>query len=530
MEPSFHGDASASSARVRCAGRGYGATVHDPQPRTPRSRWAEALPTPAGAPAPPGAVDVVVVGAGVTGVLTASLLAEDGADVLLVDRDQVGGQATRNTTAKLSCLQGTVLSSIESSRGVEAAAAYAAANVHALDGIRSLIERRNVDCDLREAPSFTHATTADGEEKAQREFEVALAAGLPVTWTTDTDLPFDVVGAVRLDGQAHIHPVKLCLGLADQVGEARVLPATTVVEVEEHADRCEVHLASGSLVRAEHVVVATQAPVVDPGLLSNRCHPEQSYALSARVPAPTTSGMFLSSDEASRSIRPVVAGAEHVLVLGGGGHAVGAPEAGPERWSELEAWAAEHWPGLEVTHRWATHDLVPSDHVPFIGRLAPGAQRRWVATGFQKWGMTNAYVAAHLLAEQIGGREVAWQDTFDATRLRDSLTGDLVSAGVRVGRRMVGDRIRARRSDVDLDDLEVGCGTVTSVGGQDVAIHRGPEGISAVAAACTHQGCLVAFDAATQTWDCPCHGSRFDVSGTVVQGPAIDGLQPVELD
>jgi glycine/D-amino acid oxidase-like deaminating enzyme/nitrite reductase/ring-hydroxylating ferredoxin subunit len=504
--------------------------VDDSRPPSPRSRWADALPAATTAPAPPDSIDIVVVGAGLTGVLSASLLAETGADVLLVDRDRVGGQATRNTTAKLSCLQGTVLSSIESSRGAEAAAAYAAANVHALDGLRSMIERLGIDCDLREAPSFTHATTARGEEKAQRELEAASAAGLPVTWTTGTDLPFEVEGAVRLDGQAHLHPVKLCLGLAGRLGEERVLPATAVVEVEEHADRCEVHLDTGSIVRADHVVVATQAPIIDPGLLANRCHPEQSYALSAKVAGPTTSGMYLSSDEESRSVRPVVAGADHVLVLGGAGHPMGSPESGPGRWSEIEAWAAEHWPGLEVTHRWATHDLVPSDHVPFIGRLAPGAQRRWVATGFQKWGMTNAYVAAHLIAEQIAGREVPWQDTFDATRLRDSLTGDLVSAGMRVGRRMVGDRIRARRTDVDLDDLDVGSGTVTSVGGHDVAIHRGSDGISAVSATCTHQGCLVAFGAATQTWDCPCHGSRFDTSGAVVQGPAIDGLEPVELD
>jgi glycine/D-amino acid oxidase-like deaminating enzyme/nitrite reductase/ring-hydroxylating ferredoxin subunit len=494
------------------------------------SLWAEEIDRGlATSGAAPARVDAVVVGAGITGMLTATLLHDAGAQVLVVDRDQVGGRATRNTTAKLTCLQGSLLSSVRSSRDAEATAAYAAANVHALDGIRALVARLGIDCDLQDAPDFTYATTEQGLDRAAAVLESAREAGLPVAWTTETDLPFEVLGAVRLDGQAHVHPVKLCRGLGERLGPGSLRTDVAVVEVEEHDDRCVVELANGEMITADHVVIATQSPVVDPAVLANRCHPEQSYALAARVPGAAPGGMYLSSDPETRSVRPAPSADGRLLVLGGEGHPVGEPEATPERWARIAEWARAHWGEVEVTHRWATHDLVPSDHVPFIGRLAPGSERRWVATGFQKWGMTNAYVAAHLISEQIAGRRVEWQETFDATRLKQSLTGELVSAGVRAARRMVGDRIEARTSDVDLAALEPGSGAVTSVDGTPVAVHRSPDGLRAVSARCTHQGCLVAFDAAMQCWDCPCHGSRFDLDGKVLQGPAVADLDPVEL-
>ena len=139
----------------------------------------------------------------------------------------------------------------------------------------------------------------------------------------------------------------------------------------------------------------------------------------------------------------------------------------------------------EVTHRWATHDLIPSDHVPFIGNLGPRAQRRWVATGFAKWGMTNGYVAAKMISERIGGGSVPWASTFDSTRVASTVTRDLLSIGVTATRALVVDRVMRR-----------------------------------AAPRCTHQGCVLREDRALGTWDCPCHGSRFDEDGNVIQGPA----------
>jgi nitrite reductase/ring-hydroxylating ferredoxin subunit len=170
---------------------------------------------------------------------------------------------------------------------------------------------------------------------------------------------------------------------------------------------------------------------------------------------------------------------------------MGEDDAGPSRWETLRSWAVEHFGEIEVTHRWATHDLTPTDHVPFIGRLAPGAQRGWVATGFAKWGMTNGYVAAHLISEAIAERDVPWAAGFDSTRIAASVNRQLVSAGKTAVKHLVADRITRRD-----------------------------------APRCTHQGCVLTPDDALGTWDCPCHGSRFTAGGQVVQGPANKPLEP----
>jgi hypothetical protein len=164
---------------------------------------------------------------------------------------------------------------------------------------------------------------------------------------------------------------------------------------------------------------------------------------------------------------------------------MGDDAAAPDRWATLAAWTEEHFGTAEVTHRWATHDLIPTDRVPFIGNLGLRAQRRWVATGFAKWGMTNGYVAANIISQRIGGGSVAWAPTFDSTRVASTLTRELLSIGFTATRALVVDRVTRRD-----------------------------------APRCTHQGCVLRKDRALGTWDCPCHGSRFDEHGNVIQGPA----------
>jgi glycine/D-amino acid oxidase-like deaminating enzyme len=460
-------------------------TGPDTQSWRTSSLWAESLGKKPHT-AEPREVDVVVVGAGIAGLLTATLLARSGASVQVVERNDVGGVATRNTTAKVCALQGVRYRAIRRARGADAAAAYATAQLHAVDGIRRLIGELGIDCDLVDAPAYTYATEADAARTLHDEHDAAVVAGLDVTLVSDTELPFPIEGALRLDNQLHLDPGRLCAGLAAALPDGSIVEHTAVTAIDEQGDGCRLTSSDGTTWNAGHVVVATQAPISDPALLVNRCKPMQSYCLAARLPTPVPAGMYLSCDSTTRSLRPArTLDGETVAVIGGAGHQMGDPAATPERWEDLAAWASEHFGPAEVTHRWATHDLVPTDHVPFIGPLAPRSQRRWVATGFAKWGMTNAYVAAHLLTTAIGGGREAWADTFDSTRIRASVNHELLSAGTTALEHLVLDRATRRREP-----------------------------------RCTHQGCVLRADAALGTWDCPCHGSRFAADGTPIQGPA----------
>lgn len=437
-------------------------------------------------------VDVAVVGGGVTGMLVATLAARQGATVVVLDRHEVGGVATRNTTAKISALQGTVYTEIRRHRGDEVASAYADAQLHAVSGIGALVSELDIDCNLTDAVAYTYASEPASVDSARTEYDAARTAGLPVEWTTETDLPFEVEGAVALTGQLHFDPVAFCRALAARLGPDHVAEHTAVQDVHEDDSEVTITTAAGHAVRAAHVVLATQSPFVDPALLANRCTPMQSYCLAARLARPVPAGMYLSCDSSVRSLRPATNAGETVAVIGGAGHHMGEGDADASRWETLRSWAAERFGDVDVTHRWATHDLVATDHVPFIGRLAPGAHRRWVATGFAKWGMTNGFVAAHLITEAIAGRDVAWASAFDSTRIASTVTRELASAGKTAVKHLVGDRMARDESP-----------------------------------RCTHQGCVLTRDAALGTWDCPCHGSRFAADGQVVQGPAN---RPLELD
>ena len=463
------------------------------------SLWAESLrPMPAGdrAAAAGRRWDVVVVGAGLAGLVTATVLQRSGMDVLVVERHGIGGVTTRGSTGKLTALQGDTLAQVAKHRGAEAASGYAEAALAGVAGLRTLVDELGIDCALTDAPDHVYATERPAAERVQTVFDIARASGLPVSWVEQTELPFDVLVAIRLDGQAHLDPGALCAGLAATLAPSTVLEHTAVVDVEEDDAGVSVTLASGEHVQADHVVIATLGPVHDPAFLSTRCEARRSYAVAAPHDRPIV-GTYISLDEQARSIRPArVAGAPGIVV-GGGGHVVGehAGRTSDDRWDDLAHYASSVLGAGPAEHRWVAHDLVPSDHVPFIGRVAPTAHRRWVISGFQKWGISTAHVAADLLLGELEGTSRPSAELFDPRRLMPSLTKDFLQDGVRAARHLVVER---------LVDLKPGR-------------RRRPR--------CTHLGCVLAFDDAERTWDCPCHGSRYDADGTVVSGPATRRLR-----
>jgi glycine/D-amino acid oxidase-like deaminating enzyme len=460
-------------------------------PALSASLWAQGLERQYPALSEDRSVDVVVIGAGIAGLLTATLLQQAGSEVLVIERDVVGGVATRNTTAKVTALQGTTLSAIASARDADAALAYASAQVDAVHNLAALIGEMGIECSMTRCDAFTYAGHDEGVRRVAEELRAAQAAGLPVESSDDIGFPIDVQAAIVLRDQFHMNPAQLCRGLADAMPIDAVAEYTSVSDVDEDGGTVTVTIDSGHRVRAQHVVVATQSPIVDPMLLANRSVPMQSYAIAMSVPGAVPNTMCLSADDFTISLRPAAAhDGTPLLIVGGNGHHMG-EGATAQRWGDLEVWAEEYLGQIEVWNRWATHDLVTTDRVPFIGRLKSTSQHLWVATGFGKWGMTNGYVAARLLADAITeAPPKPWASTFDSTRVRSTITKEAVKAGGVATHHLIGDRI-ARRPEPH----------------------------------CTHQGCVLRQDDALGTWDCPCHGSRFDTDGSVIQGPANSPLK-----
>jgi glycine/D-amino acid oxidase-like deaminating enzyme len=428
-------------------------------------------------------VDAVVVGAGIVGLTTALLLEREGLDVAVLEMRHVAAGATGYNTAKLSSLHGLTYSRLQRKLGTDNARAYGEANEAGIARVFELAEELGIDCDLRRKPNYTYTEDAAEVDSVRQEAEVARQLGLPATYVEETDLPYAVAGAVRFADQAEFHPVRYVDGIAAAL-RGPVHENTRVTGI----DSGRVNTASGARVSADHIVVATHLSFLDRGLYFARCHPERSYIVAGHVPdAPD--GMYLSTESPAHSIR---AHGDWLLV-GGESHKTGQADAA-ERYERLEVWARERF-GLEAELRWATQDQMPLDGVPYVGRHDPVSSNLWVATGFKKWGLAMGSAAAELLAAQIAGREHAWAELFDPNRVRARASApSFAKENANVAYHFVADRVRKRG-----------------------------------APRCTHLGCLLDWNGAEETWDCPCHGSRFASTGEVIEGPAVRPLRDVPV-
>jgi glycine/D-amino acid oxidase-like deaminating enzyme/nitrite reductase/ring-hydroxylating ferredoxin subunit len=490
------------------------------------SLWVDSSPSP-GYPALARdlSVDVAVIGGGITGITAALLLKQAGATVAVLESRSVSGGTTGYTTAKVTSLHQLVYSELSSSFGMDGARVYGAANEAGLERIVRFVEELDLDCDLRRKPSYTYAAGPAEVDRVQREAEIAIELGLPAAYTNDTDLPYEVAGAVRFDRQAEFHPCRYVLGLAARIpgSGSHVFEHSRVLSVDQ-GDPCRV-VANGRTVTAPHMIVATGMPILDRGLYFARSSPMRSYCIAVRVRGDAPQGMYISAGKPTRSIRSHLLPGGELVLVGGEGHKPGAGDP-VASYARLVDWARRHFDVESVEYRWATHDYMPADGMPFVGRLWPFSDRVLTATGFRKWGLANGTAAAMMLSDRIEGRPNPWAHVFDSTRLKPLAAGPrIVKEAVQDGWHLVADRVLKRGR---LSGLEPGEGRVVSAGVRQVAVSRDEKGsLHSVSARCSHLGCIVSWNAAERTWDCPCHGSRFERGGGVIQGPAVNPLAPV---
>jgi glycine/D-amino acid oxidase-like deaminating enzyme/nitrite reductase/ring-hydroxylating ferredoxin subunit len=470
-------------------------------------------------------VDVAVLGAGIAGVSLALRLAEAGIGVALLEAGRVAGGASGYSSAKVSSLHALTYDELAETQSEEVARAYGEANEAGLAAIADRVEDLQIDCDFSRRDNFTYALS-DGEiSELQREVTAASRLGLPASFVEDVELPFPVAGAVRFTGQAQFDPVRYLRALAASLVErgGQIFEHSPAISVDDGRP-CAVEVLGGVRVRADRVVVATHFPILDRGLYFARMHPERSYVLAARVRGEVPQGMYLSTESPAHSIRSLPTEDGELLMVGGESHKTGqADEA--ERYRRLAGWAAATFDVDGFEYHWSTQDPIPADHVPYIGKLAPFSDRLLVATGFRKWGFAAGAVSAQILADHLLGRENPWAFAFDPARLRPRASvPSLVKENANVGYHFLADRVSKRSSGGHLGPGE---GAVVGKGLGQRAVHRTEAGeLITLSARCTHLGCIVDWNDAERSWDCPCHGSRFAADGTVIEGPAVHPLPP----
>lgn len=433
----------------------------------------------------PGDMEVpaVVIGAGLAGILTAYYLKQAGIRAVVLEADRIGSGQTKNTTAKITSQHNLVYGRMIRTFGRRMAEHYANANEAAIGEYERLIQEKGIDCDFARCPAGLYSQT--GETLLKREAESAESLGIKASFQTDCELPFPVAGVTRFEHQARFHPLKF---LAEMAEEVEVYEQTKVLKVEGR----RVETARGC-VAAEHIVFAAHFPFINvPGYYFARMYQERSYVVALEG-AERLEGMYLGIDRDGLSFRTQ----GNLLLLGGGSHRTGLNKGnragGGCKYGMLRSKAQEIFPGCHEAGRWSAQDCMTLDGLPYIGRFSRGKPGWYVAAGFGKWGMTTAMVSARILTALISGQDCPEADIFSPQR-----------------------HFKARAAK----ELAVhGAYTV-----KGMAKHLLPSGSAPgnkeIIPNCPHMGCRLEWNPNEDSYDCPCHGSRFDREGHLIDGPA----------
>ncbi|MBQ4578293.1 MAG: FAD-dependent oxidoreductase [Clostridia bacterium] len=408
--------------------------------------------------------DVLIVGGGMAGLLCARLLKDRGLDCAVAEAGTVAGGTTGNTTAKLTLQHGLLYHKLLAKKGREGAMAWLKLQRQALERLCGMA--RSVDCDFVRADNWVYSL--DDRVGLKAELAALNNLGVPARFAEELPLPIPTAGGVCVPEQAAFHPLKF---LAAVCADLPVYEHTKVLELLPGKA-----VTAGGTVRAKHILLATHFPILNKhGGYAIKLYQHRSYVLALEG-VPPLEGMYVDAGGRGLSFRMH----GELLLLGGGGHRTGKSGGG---WQVLEQFAAKYWPQAKIRARWAAQDCMSLDGLPYVGRYAPGTPVLWVATGFHKWGMTNSMAAAMVLEALIAGKDHPCRELLDPARsiLHPQLASNLLESAVNL--------------------------------------------LRPTAPRCPHLGCALRWNAAERSWDCPCHGSRFDEAGRLLDGPATADKQ-----
>ena len=468
------------------------------------SIWTKTCQLPARPPLrEPIRCEIAVIGAGMAGLLCAYALQQDGHHVAVLEANRMASGQTRNTTAKITSQHGLLYHKLCAALGSAKAAAYAEANEAAIREYRRLVERERIDCDFEDCANWVYGSDL---QTLRQEAETAKRLGLPAEFVERLKTPLPAAGAVRFSGQAQFHPLKFLRAISEPL----TVYEQTPVQAVEGTDLRTPH----GTVRAEKVVFACHYPFPRlAGLYFTRLHQERSYVLALEAATPVD-GMWIGADGDPLSLR----GCHNLLLLGGGGHRTGENSAGGQyEWLRKQAGAL--FPDArEITH-WSAQDCITPDGVPFIGQYGVGHPNWYVATGFGKWGMSTSMLSALLLRKLIAGAEAPEAAVFDPGRLRGGVLAGLVHEGGPAVKNLGKSFFEIPK--ITDRQLAPGHGGVVRLHGKKVGAYKDETGtVHSVNIRCPHLGCQLAWNPDERSWDCPCHGSRFDCRGGLISGPA----------
>jgi glycine/D-amino acid oxidase-like deaminating enzyme/nitrite reductase/ring-hydroxylating ferredoxin subunit len=475
--------------------------------------------------------DVTVVGGGIAGLTTAYLLAQEGKKVVLIDAGRLVNGTTGHTTAKITAQHGLIYDELINHFGEEFTKKYYEGNMKALAFMEQTLQTENVECNYTKQDAYIYSTTDQYKNKIEKEYKAYQKLGISSDLVEQLPIDLPVQNAVVMKNQAQFHPLKYFKALVDSIvtNGGQIFEQTMAKTINE-GESTQVVTEDGYHLDSEYVVIATHFPFYDGmGGYFARLKPDRSYVLGVKTNKEYPGGMYLSAEEPTRSLRFTEdSDGDKLVLIGGDNHKTGQGKDTLEHYQALETFGNEVFGIREVKYRWSAQDLITLDKVPYIGPLTKKHPAILVATGFRKWGMTLGTLAGQILSDHVLGNHNLYSDLFTPSRFKaDPSIRKFAKENANVAAQLMKGKLDIPTKKAD--DIQIGEGAIILVNGRRCGGYRNDEGeLYVVDTTCTHMGCECSWNHGDHTWDCPCHGSRFAVDGTVVEGPAKQPLSRME--
>lgn len=474
--------------------------------------------------------DVAIVGGGITGIMTAYYLVQSGYKVALFEASNLMYGTTGRTTGKITAQHDIIYHTLIDEYGADYAKQYFEANNQAKETIKELCKQHAIDCDFETEDSYVFTQKHEYVEKLKKELAAYQLLKISHEWVTELPLHIPVEAGLIMKDQAQFNPVLFLQSIIQIIDEkGGKIFEHSKVEAMDKTDQYCLLLENQGRVYAKHVISTSNFPFIDRHGYFARLFPARSYLICVKVKDIFPGGMYINIENPTYSIRSVRKGDQQYVFIAGAGHKTGNVYSEQEQIEQLVSFAKQTFDVEEMIEHWSAQDLETADDLPYIGRMK-GEESFYVATGYKKWGMTTSIVAAQLISDEINGKQNPYAQLFSPER---TFTFKKIKKLLQENMKIPGEFVDGKLStpEIELKDLQCGEGRPVSIKGKRAGAYKSESGeFIIIDTTCTHMGCELNWNSVEKSWDCPCHGSRFSLTGKVLNGPAKKDLHKVQVD
>lgn len=475
-------------------------------------------------------VDICIVGGGITGITTAYYLSKQGYKVALIEKDTLMSKTSGHTTAKITSQHGIFYKYLFDSQGKEFAYKYLEANEEAINNIKNIIETENIECDFERKNAYVFTEKINEVQKIKEEAHTVKKLGLvDCELVNKIDLPINIESAIEFKNQAQFNPIKYSNGLISKIIEnnGMIFENTKFEDYEKNNEIFKVITNKKYSINSKYLILTTRYPIINfPGYYFLKMYQEISYVIAIK-PKNTIKfdGMYINSEKPTVSIKTAKYNNEDIVLIAGYNNKTGEDIDLRYKYEELKKKAKEIFGEFELLYEWNTEDCITLDKIPYIGDFSNFSNNLFVATGFEKWGMTTSNISANIITDKINNKTNKYENIFKATRLEAIKNHQELNNMIKQSiKSLVIDKFK-NYTDV-IDNVKNNEGKIVMFGDVKVGIYKDPDGnVYAIKPFCTHLGCELTWNDLNKTWDCPCHGSRFEYTGKSIYSPSIKDLE-----